>query len=442
MLLLATLALAVPPSRPGDITLTEFQADPAAVPEYWGEWIELRNNAGTLDVNGVTLTLENGATLTIADTALLGVKDYLVLGVDGDTSRNGNVTLDVVYAFADFNLSSSDDAITISYSGVILDVVAWDASWGVVADAAESCAPNAADLEWANDLAINWCPSTTLMSTSGMYGSPRAANPYCTASPPGIDNDGDGFTEAEGDCDDADADVSPGAVDGDASPYGNADDDGDCDGVRDDGVTDDDADGWSEVDGDCDDERADVYPGGTETSDGQDGDCDGCIDDDDDDGDAWTECPESDGRYDCMDTDAGVNPDATEILYDGIDEDCDGLDDDCDADGDHYEAVSAYGAGCDGHDCDDADGAVHPGAPEIADNGIDDDCDGTVDAPVVDTAGDTAGDTGEEEGKADDEDDDGKTSGWLCGTTGASGGPALGLMAVSVLLLRRPRHRL
>ncbi|MFC1611625.1 PKD domain-containing protein [Myxococcota bacterium] len=45
-----------------------------------------------------------------------------------------------------------------------------------------------------------------------------------------------------------------------------------------------------------------------------------------------------------------------------------------DADGDHY----GVGASCAGPDCDDADPTVHPGAPERC-NGVDDDCDETID---------------------------------------------------------------
>jgi hypothetical protein len=44
-----------------------------------------------------------------------------------------------------------------------------------------------------------------------------------------------------------------------------------------------------------------------------------------------------------------------------------------DADGDGYDAIADGGS-----DCDDGDASVHPGAVEVCDNGVDDDCDGTA----------------------------------------------------------------
>lgn len=89
---------------------------------------------------------------------------------------------------------------------------------------------------------------------------------------------------------------------------------------------------------------------------------------------------------DCDDHDAGVHPEAVETCDDADrDEDCDGLADDedpeadgrktffRDADGDGIgdEPVEACDAAGDrvahGGDCDDADAAVHPGAPELCD---------------------------------------------------------------------------
>ena len=115
---------------------------------------------------------------------------------------------------------------------------------------------------------------------------------------------------------------------------------------------------------------------------GLDDDCDPDTPDDDLDGDGFAQAD------DCDDADAEVHPDAAE-LCDGIDNDCDGVTDPTvawftDADGDGWG--TGGGEDCEppagsvdvGGDCDDADPAVNPGATEVC-NGVDDDCDGTVD---------------------------------------------------------------
>jgi hypothetical protein len=178
---------------------------------------------------------------------------------------------------------------------------------------------------------------------------------------------------------------------------------------------------------DCDDTRADVNPGATEVCDSADTDedCDGLADDADpstdpstmvsyyadNDGDTYgnpasgvTQCETLAGyvtdNTDCDDTRSGVHPGATEYC-DALDddEDCDGLADDDDpsvdvssmdtwyedSDGDTYGSSVTLDA-CDvpagysgaGGDCDDTDDTVNPAATEVCD-GVDNDCDGTVD---------------------------------------------------------------
>lgn len=130
-----------------------------------------------------------------------------------------------------------------------------------------------------------------------------------------------------------------------------------------------DGDGYSSPT-DCDDTDAAVNPGATEVwYDGVDQNCDG-LDDYDRDGDGYTAIRHGGG--DCDDGRASVHPGAREIWYDGTDQNCDGRDD-YDRDGDGY-ASSAYG----GTDCDDGRARVNPGGTEITGNRIDENCNGSL----------------------------------------------------------------
>ena len=207
------------------------------------------------------------------------------------------------------------------------------------------------------------------------------------------DDDADGYTVAQGDCNDADPSVNPGAIDipGDGI-------DQNCNG-RDTEVGDDDDDTYTEAEGDCNDTNPAIHPGVTDICDGVDNDCDSAIDEDaswrtyylDSDNDGYgnpavtaSYCSEemaSADNYiivagDCDDSNPEVNPgidEATEdYCGDRIDQDCNGVDLPCSAirdnDGDGYSEIRG--------DCDDADASIYPGAPEIAGDGIDQNCNG------------------------------------------------------------------
>ncbi|MCO4772676.1 MAG: hypothetical protein KDA24_21775 [Deltaproteobacteria bacterium] len=182
------------------------------------------------------------------------------------------------------------------------------------------------------------------------------------------DDDGDGISEDDGDCNDADDSVSPDA----SETLGNGIDD-DCDGTVDQGTTDLDFDGYAMLGGDCDDGNPTVFPGAPELVDGVDNDCDGQVDEGttatDDDGDGVTEA-----GGDCNDADPTVEPGAVE-LPDWLDNDCDGDVDEgtvnADDDNDGYSEQ--------GGDCDDGDSSVSPAQLEVPANGVDDDCDGSID---------------------------------------------------------------
>ncbi len=192
-----------------------------------------------------------------------------------------------------------------------------------------------------------------------------------------IDEDGDGFNSDE-DCDDSDATINPAAPE-----VPNNDIDEDCDGEA--LQIDDDGDGFNS-DEDCDDSNADINPGATEIPNNDiDENCDGEVLVIDDDGDGFN------SDEDCDDSNADINPGAEE-LCDGLDNNCDGQVDDglevveyyVDADMDGYgdannpvsDCVQPAGTVENAEDCDDSNPDINPDAEEIANNGIDEDCDG------------------------------------------------------------------
>ncbi|MEM6928786.1 MAG: putative metal-binding motif-containing protein, partial [Myxococcota bacterium] len=153
---------------------------------------------------------------------------------------------------------------------------------------------------------------------------------------------------------------------------------------------DEDGDGVTVGDGDCDDTDPQVFPGRVEVPyDGIDNDCVG-GDLADIDGDGFTAAQL--GGPDCDDTDPDVAPDKPDAPYDGRDSDC-ARDNDFDLDGDGVmalvatpAAVAAYQAASGARfvpvygDCDDDDPSIFPGSPEeVPYDGVDSDCAGDND---------------------------------------------------------------
>ena len=253
-------------------------------------------------------------------------------------------------------------------------------------------------------IAACYAPAGRVLDDTDCDDSTDAVSPADTESCNGIDDDCDGSTDES---DAAGATTWFADVDGDT--YGDSTASQPACTAPSNHVAD---------DTDCDDAAAAVSPAAVETCNGVDDDCDAATDEPDasdastwfadDDGDSFGDaasttpaCAQPAGYVadatDCDDTSADALPGGTE-LCDGVDNDCDGDTDEADAadatshfadtDGDGFGDASSSVVACaapagfvsDGTDCDDAASATHPAADELC-NGIDDDCDATVDEP-------------------------------------------------------------
>ena len=206
-----------------------------------------------------------------------------------------------------------------------------------------------------------------------------------------------GYVADNTDCNDGDAAINPNTIwyaDVDGDGYGN-------DSSSEVGCTSSLANATLD-DNDCNDGNSNINPGATEIPGNSiDEDCDGL------DASIWYYDFDSDGfgdpnvsqiantmpvNYvpdytDCDDDNSNIYPGATEIPGNGIDEDCDGSDSaiwyrDIDIDGYGDSAISQVsptqpaGYVADNTDCNDGNFNINPGATEIPDNGIDENCDG------------------------------------------------------------------
>ncbi|MFT5679802.1 MAG: hypothetical protein ACI8RZ_000707 [Myxococcota bacterium] len=362
------------------------------------------------------------------------VCDYQDNDCDGDVDEND--ASDVLTWYADADGDGYGDAATTTEScsqpsGFVADSSDCDDSDAAVNPAGEEVCDGedndcdgTVDEDDATD-ALTWYADADADS----YGDASTTTLACDQP--------SGYVADDTDCDDGNNTQYPGA-----DEYCNGEDD-DCDGDIDEAGALDEATWYADTDADaygdasatalacdqpsgyvadssdCDDGDAAQYPGADEYCNSEDDDCDGTIDEDDAlDAATWYGDGDSDGygnssftlvqcdqpsnyvdNYDdCDDSDAAINPAATEIC-DGADNDCDGnIDDDdssvdtstgttwyADSDGDTYGGTSSVetcdvpsGYVADATDCNDADAAINPAATEVCDF-IDNDCDTLID---------------------------------------------------------------
>jgi hypothetical protein len=277
----------------GDFVITEFMADPQAVSDAAGEWLEIYNASGfPMSLLGFELHDDTGDSHVISEDVPVPPGAYVVLSRNGDWSSNGNVI--AAYEYSGFTLSDTVDQIVLSFDGTEIDRFDYDLStWTDTSGRAVLLDPALGVPDpTLNDDPGSWCVAGDPIAGPGTdFGTPGGANGSCACFL--SDADGDGWGDDPScswpDCNDAVPDWNPAAYDVCENGI-----DEDCDGF--DAIcvcidTDSDGDGWGDglacVPPDCDDANTAINPGEVEMCNLVDENCDNVVDN----GDWWVMCP-------------------------------------------------------------------------------------------------------------------------------------------------------
>jgi beta-lactamase superfamily II metal-dependent hydrolase len=154
----------------GGIVINEVMADPSAVSDDAGEWIEVHNTGSTtVNMTGWTLQSNNDAVHTIG-TLSVPAGGYKVMITS--SKRNGGITGAYVYGSGIVLANTSDWVVLRDGSGATVDSVAWSASMpaGATRGVKDPLQDN------TNVNGTNWQTATTVYGSKTDRGTPGAQN--------------------------------------------------------------------------------------------------------------------------------------------------------------------------------------------------------------------------------------------------------------------------
>jgi hypothetical protein len=155
------------PVQPGEAFISEVMANPTAVSDGTGEWIEIEIvSTASVDVNGLTISRGSSKFVFESDTCLaMGAGTRLLIGRSAEPMENGGLPeLDGVF---DFIVANDDLVLVMAAKGITLDV--FDHMGSLPSGRALSRDPATGA----------WCPAEWSYG-AGDFGSPGGVNPPCT----------------------------------------------------------------------------------------------------------------------------------------------------------------------------------------------------------------------------------------------------------------------
>jgi hypothetical protein len=168
---------------PGDLVITEIMNNPSAVADTAGEWFELHNvSQNPIDLQGMSILHQANmptAVETIAQSVVVPPGGFVVLGVNGDTTVNGNVSLDYVYS-ATVSLNNTTDYLAIQdATAVIIDELTYSETSGLDPSGKSRNLDPSFMTALDNDSDMHFCEATSTIVGGMDQGTPGAPNDIC-----------------------------------------------------------------------------------------------------------------------------------------------------------------------------------------------------------------------------------------------------------------------
>lgn len=169
-------------AQAGDLRISEFMADPAAVPDSAGEWLEIVNVSSLArNLAGLKFSQSDGSAnlVTFATPVLLKPGARFLVGNDGDSQRNGGFVAVHSWPYNVFFLDASDSVLVRNASNATVESLVYTSSFP---DAAGVAAQRIDVLNNASS-ASNWSAAAVSYGL-GDKGTPGAKNPSETTAFP------------------------------------------------------------------------------------------------------------------------------------------------------------------------------------------------------------------------------------------------------------------
>ncbi|NCG20512.1 MAG: tandem-95 repeat protein [Rhodobacterales bacterium] len=167
---------------PGDLVVTEFMPNPAAVSDTVGEWFEVYNATGVeVDLNGLEVSDLGSELFTVTGSLVVAADDYVLFVKNADPLLNGGLPAgDYAYGTG-MTLANNSDEISLWNGATVIDTISYDVAtvWAVASGFASQypLTPDAA----LNDDGALWCEATNAYG-DGDVGTPGAANSACAVN--------------------------------------------------------------------------------------------------------------------------------------------------------------------------------------------------------------------------------------------------------------------